>query len=57
MHKFWHKWNTLPVHKQAAAILVSLFLAYSLYASLVTVLVIPVVNYLQQDARHDSHHN
>ena len=53
MHKFLEKWNALPVHKQVASIGVSLVLSYSLYTSIMTVLVIPVINQLQQDADHE----
>ncbi len=53
MHKFLEKWNALPVHKQVASIGVTLVLSYSLYTSIVTVQGIPVINYLQQDSRHE----
>jgi len=49
MHKFLEKWNALPVQKQVASILVGCLVSYSLYSSIVTVLVMPVINYLQQD--------
>lgn len=53
MQKFLDKWNALPAHKQAASIIVFLFLGYSLYSSIVTVLVIPSIDYLQQDSPHE----
>ncbi|MBW4637621.1 MAG: hypothetical protein KME05_05185 [Gloeocapsa sp. UFS-A4-WI-NPMV-4B04] len=54
MQKFVEKWNALSVHKQVASILVFFLLSYSLYSSIVTVLVMPTINHLQQESRHDS---
>lgn len=53
MQKFLDKWNALPAHKQVASILVFFLLSYSLYSSIYTVLVMPVIQHLQQDSRHE----
>lgn len=50
MRKFIDQWHALPGPKQVAAILVAFLLAFSLYSSIGTVLVWPVIHYLQQDA-------
>jgi len=53
MQKLLDKWNALPAHKQVVSILVFSFLTYSLYSSIYTVLVMPVIEHLQQDSRHE----
>lgn len=54
MHKLIQRWNALPAHQQAASILVGLGLAFSLYSSIVTVVVWPVIQQIQQGSGNES---
>lgn len=56
MQKFLDKWNALTVPKQVATILTLLLLVYSLYGTVMAVLVTPIIDSLQQDSHHEPYH-